>query len=262
MTVLAIHSPGDDRDAPRYLGRQRLKGGDVLLLQGSVEDIQRLDPRELLNLEDVSVHHPRSPKGKTAFAIFMLSILAGATGVLPMSVAFLGGALGLVLNQCLEPDEGYRAIDWKLIVLIGSMMAFGVAMKETGTSTWLANVVVAHVSPFGRTCRWPGRLHPSPRPRVEPGSRRGPGVFLLTAPCSSPRSGVYGLNTTVASVWLPARAGRHSRLVLLRGRTVPLLCPFWAGRGYRPGSRWKRSHDMRARCERRSIHLRQIHARP
>ncbi len=151
MTVLAIHSPGDDRDSPRYLGRKRLKGGDVLLLQGSVEDIQGLDPRELLNLEDVSVHHPRSPKGKTAFVIFMLSVLAAATGVLPMSMAFLGGALGLVLTRCLEPDEGYRSIDWRLIVLIGSMMAFGAAMKETGTSTWLANLVVDHVSPFGQT---------------------------------------------------------------------------------------------------------------
>jgi len=68
-----------------------------------------------------------------------------------MSMAFLGGALALVLTQCLEPDEGYRAIDWRLIVLIGSMMAFGVAMKESGTSAWLASLVVDHVSPFGRT---------------------------------------------------------------------------------------------------------------
>ena len=43
MTVLAIHSPGRKRDYRRRLARQRIKAGDVLLLQGSVEDIERLE---------------------------------------------------------------------------------------------------------------------------------------------------------------------------------------------------------------------------
>jgi di/tricarboxylate transporter len=68
-----------------------------------------------------------------------------------MSIAFLGGIVGMILTQCLQPEEGYRAIDWRLLVLIGSMMAFGVAMKETGTSTFLADLMVEHVSPLGNT---------------------------------------------------------------------------------------------------------------
>ena len=66
-----------------------------------------------------------------------------------MSVAFLAGGLALVLTGALLPEESYQAIDWRLLVLIGSMMAFGVAMKETGTSTYLADLVVRHVSPHG-----------------------------------------------------------------------------------------------------------------
>jgi len=151
MTVLAIHSPGDERDYRRRLARRRLKGGDVLLLQGSVEAIANLDPRDLLNLEDVSAHHPRSSKGPVAAAIFVGALIVAATGLLPMAIAFLCGILALVLTRSLRPEEGYRAIDWRLLVLIGSMMAFGVAMKETGTSTYLANLVVQHVSPFGPT---------------------------------------------------------------------------------------------------------------
>jgi di/tricarboxylate transporter len=151
LTVLAIHSPGRERDYRRRLARQRIKAGDVLLLQGAVEDIERLDPGELLNLEDVSRHHPRTPKGRISLAIFVLSIATAATGLLPMSIAFLGGVVALVLTKCLEPEEGYRAIDWRLLVLIGSMMAFGMAMKETGTSTYLADLVVEYVSPLGKT---------------------------------------------------------------------------------------------------------------
>jgi di/tricarboxylate transporter len=151
LSVLAIHSPGRGVDHRGRLGRQRVKGGDVLLLQGGVDEIERLDPGQLLNLEDVSGHHPRSSKGAIAAAVFAVSLVVAATGLLPMSIAFLGGAVALVLSRCLRSEEGYRAIDFRLLVLIGSMMAFGEAMKETGTSTYLADLVVEHVSPFGPT---------------------------------------------------------------------------------------------------------------
>ena len=149
LTVLAIHSPGGDQDFRRHLSRTRMKAGDVLLLQGDVENIQKLDPQHLMNLEDVSGHHPRSQKGPVAAVIFVASLIVGGSGLLPMSIAFLAGGLALVLTGALMPEEGYRAIDWRLLVLIGCMMAFGVAMKETGTSTYLADLVVRHVSPHG-----------------------------------------------------------------------------------------------------------------
>ena len=126
-----------------------MKAGDVLLLQGDVENIQKLDPQHLMNLEDVSGHHPRSQKGPLAAVIFVASLIVGGSGLLPMSIAFLAGGLALVLTGALLPEEGYRAIDWRLLVLIGCMMAFGVAMKETGTSTYIADLVVRHVSPHG-----------------------------------------------------------------------------------------------------------------
>ena len=151
MTVLAIHSPGRERDYRRKIARQRIKAGDVLLLQGAEDDIEILDPTDLLNLEDVSGHHPRSRKGKLSGTIFIVALIVAATGLLPMSIAFLAGVLALTLTQCLTPEEAYASVDWRLMVLIGSMMAFGVAMKETGTSTFLADLMVGYVSPFGTT---------------------------------------------------------------------------------------------------------------
>ena len=150
LSLLAIHSPGSDRDFRSQVSSQRLGAGDVLLLQGSVEDIQRLDPADLLNLEDVSAHHPTLDQGARCQQRSSSSALVvAATGILPMSVAFLSGIVALVLSQALRPEEAYRSIDWRLLVLIGCMMAFGVAMKETGTSAFLADLVVRFVSPFG-----------------------------------------------------------------------------------------------------------------
>ena len=149
MTVLAIHSPGGDKDYRRHLNRKRLKAGEVLLLQGRMEDIEQLDPEHLLNLEDVSGHHPRSRKGPVAAVVFVAALVVGGSGLLSMSIAFLAGGLTLVVTGALRPEESYRSIDWRLLVLIGCMMAFGIAMQETGTSTYLADLVVEYLSPHG-----------------------------------------------------------------------------------------------------------------
>ncbi len=149
LSLLAIHSPGSERDYRSQISSQRLGTGDVLLLQGHVDDINRLDSAEFLNLEDLSAHHPRSTKGRVAATIFVAALIVAATGLLPMSIAFLAGIVALLLTRVLRPEEGYRSIDWRLLVLIGCMMAFGVAMKETGTSTYLADLVVQYISPLG-----------------------------------------------------------------------------------------------------------------
>jgi di/tricarboxylate transporter len=148
LTVLAVHS-AHDRGQVEQLSEWRLRPSDVLLLQGKVEDIDRLPTESLLMLEDVSAHHPRSTKGTTAAAIFIGSMVLGATGVLSLPIAFLLGVLGLVLSKCLTADEAYAAVDWRLLVLIGAMMAFGAAMEKSGAAAWIATGVVQFISPYG-----------------------------------------------------------------------------------------------------------------
>jgi di/tricarboxylate transporter len=55
----------------------------------------------------------------------------------------------LILTRCLSTEEAYESVDWRLMVMIGSMMAFGVAMQKTGAAAWLADLIVQFVSPFG-----------------------------------------------------------------------------------------------------------------
>ncbi len=148
LTVLGIHSAGG-RDSMDKISRKRLRPSDVLLLQGHEEDIQRIDPEDLLLLEDVSAHHPRTRRGRVAAAIFMASVALGASGVLPLAIAFLAGSVALVLTHCITTEEAYEAVDWRMMVLIGSMIAFGVAMEKTGTAALLAGVIASHAGAWG-----------------------------------------------------------------------------------------------------------------
>jgi di/tricarboxylate transporter len=141
LTVLAVHSAGGP-DRVEKISRLRLKASDVLLLQGSSLDIQRMPADELLPLEDVSAHHPRTEKGPFAAAIFIGAVALGATGVLPLPIAFLLGGLALVLTRCLTPEEAYEAVNWRMMVLIGAMIGYGIAMEKTGTAAYLADIIV------------------------------------------------------------------------------------------------------------------------
>jgi di/tricarboxylate transporter len=202
MTVLAIHSPGRKRDYRRRLARQRIKAGDVLLLQGSVEDIERLEPRELLNLEDVSRHHPRTPRGRIALAIFVVSIAVAATGLLPMSIAFLGGIVALLLTRCIQPEEGYRAIDWRLLG--------GRARQPAGQHRGAGGLLRADRFPNSADVESGRGAH---RPA---GGDRG----FSDAGYRSPIAGDVGYLRRLLLVSHPARARLHPGL---RSRPLPLL---------------------------------------
>jgi di/tricarboxylate transporter len=47
------------------------------------------------------------------------------------------------LTRCITPEEAYREVEWKAIILIGSMLALGGAMEATGTAKFFAAQIVA-----------------------------------------------------------------------------------------------------------------------
>ncbi len=142
LAVLAINRRGETLRAK--LSRLILRVGDVLLLQGSRDDVQRLTVEGSLTvLSDISERRPRSPKAKYALAIFAVAIVLGTFKVLPFSAAAIIGAFLMLSIRAITPEEAYHAIEWRIIVLIGCMIAFGTAMEQTGTANFLAQKIVA-----------------------------------------------------------------------------------------------------------------------
>ena len=65
--------------------------------------------------------------------------------VLPFAVAVMLGSVAMFLTRCITPEEAYREVEWKILILIGSMLAMGVAMEETGAARYLASLIIGGV---------------------------------------------------------------------------------------------------------------------
>ncbi len=148
LTVLAIYRTGQSlRDR---ISRIRLRAGDLLLVQGRLEALDAVRRRrELAVLAERGPAHPSARKAVLTVLIFAASLLAGGLDVVPVPTAFLVAALTMVLTGCIRPVRVYDHIEWRLLVLIGTMMAFGEAMQKTGGADLLANSVVHTLGGWG-----------------------------------------------------------------------------------------------------------------
>jgi di/tricarboxylate transporter len=141
VQVLAIHRHGVSlRDK---LSRIRLRLGDALLLQGSQHRLATLEDRNVLRVVGAEIEHrPRVRHAWPAVGIFTAAIAAATLEIVPLAVAFMTGAVLTLVTRCLTPEEAYRDIEWKVLILIGSMLSLGAAMQETGTAGLLAEWIV------------------------------------------------------------------------------------------------------------------------
>ncbi len=138
LAVLAIYRHG--QVLGRKLGEIKLRAGDLLLVQGSKERLQALeDDTNLVRLEvNEAPSADRRRKGLMALTFFGFAVLAGGFNLAPLPVCFLSAAAMTVATGCITMQKAYEVIDWRVLIVIGGMTAFGAAMRESGTANWLA----------------------------------------------------------------------------------------------------------------------------
>jgi di/tricarboxylate transporter len=130
----------------RRLTEIRLEAGDTLLVQGRRDDIRALRGNHDAVLmewsaEDIpAVHHARR-----AGLIFFAVVAASATGLLPISIAALSGAVAMVATGVMGVRDAMRALDRQLVFLIAAALALGAALQETGGADFLADTMLAAV---------------------------------------------------------------------------------------------------------------------
>lgn len=144
--VLAIDRHGET--IRQKISQVRLRVGDVLLVQGHPDNIRALDADNFRILSAVEGKRPNLQRAPTAVIIFVGALAAATFKILPLPVAVLLGALLAFLTRCITPEEAYREVEWKALVLIGSMLAVGAAMDSTGAAKFLASSILDLV---GRT---------------------------------------------------------------------------------------------------------------
>ncbi len=128
---------------------EKLKAGDILLVQGSWNNIAKLE-----NEDDwVVLGQPAEKAGQVtlnyraplAAAIMVLMIAAMVFDFIPIQpvTAVIIAGLLMVLTGCFRNVEAaYKTINWESIVLIAAMMPMSTALEKTGTSALVSATLV------------------------------------------------------------------------------------------------------------------------
>lgn len=135
----------------------KMHSGDVLLVQGTWKNIDRL------NREDsdwVVLGQPLSEAAKVtldykapvAASIMLLMIVMMVFDSIPVApvTAVMIAAILMVLTGCFRNVEAaYKTINWESVVLIAAMLPMSLALEKTGASEYISNSLVSGLGGFG-----------------------------------------------------------------------------------------------------------------
>ncbi len=206
LQVLAMNRLG--KNVLRKLSQIRLRMGDVLLLQGRKSSMAALHEDPAFRVLG-AVTEPRLDRRKAlmAVAIFVGCLTLGILRVLPLPTAFLLGAFLTFIARCITPEDAYRELDWKVVILIACMLSLGEAMNATGADNYLAGLVVKTAGGLGPLWLLGG-------------------YFLLTVALTQPMS-----NQAAAAVILPVAIETATQLGL-NPRTFAMMVAVAASCSY------------------------------
>lgn len=147
-TVLALRR--GNQVVRERLGRVVLRDGDVLLLQAPRDAIRGLQANnDLVVLDQLERDLPTVSRKRVAITICGLVVLFTGLNWLPLVAAVLLGTAAMVITGCLRPGELQRAIRLDVILLLGSLASFSVALEKTGLASALADLLI------GSLTQWP-----------------------------------------------------------------------------------------------------------
>lgn len=124
-----------------------LQGGDTLIVHTTWANLAHLEKDR--NFVVVTSEYPheelRPQKVRWAALFFAVALSLVLFSDLRLSVSLFVGALGMILAGVLKIEEAYRAISWKSVFLLASLIPLGFAVETTGTAKWIAEQTLAMV---------------------------------------------------------------------------------------------------------------------
>lgn len=210
LVVLAVQHH-EDR-VTKKIGDLKLAVGDVLLVQGSKEAvIANKNSTDFSIIGDFRAPMFQKRKGLGSALVFVLAVLASSLGLLPLSVAFLGAALGAIIIGAISMDRAYQILDWRLLVLIGGMSAFGTAMENSGAAHFLASGIMDLLGGIGEIAVLAGFVLL---------------VIILTQPMSNAAAALVVLPVALQAAELMGSDPRSYAIAIMLGASVSLITPF------------------------------------
>jgi di/tricarboxylate transporter len=148
--VLAVHR--HNQNIGRQLDDLIVRVGDTLLLEGTVEDIQKLAAdMNLLDVNRPRVMPYRRDKAPIALAALALIVTLSALNQAPILPLAVLAVAGILITRCVDSDEAFSFVDGRLLAMIFAMLAVGEGLDQSGAVELIVTAVapwLADLSPF------------------------------------------------------------------------------------------------------------------
>jgi len=147
VTLLGVSRQGTHfHDRVRRL---TIEPGDVLLLLGSPQRLENVTGwLGVLPLEGRRTEMIQRDKAWIAIGAFALAIAASVAGFVYLPVALAACVIAYAATGLIGGSEVYEAVEWKVIVLLGSLIPLGQAFETSGGAELIANQIVAATAGF------------------------------------------------------------------------------------------------------------------
>ena len=140
---IAMHRRGSNLS--EQYDSTKLQVGDTLLLEGAQANIRRLVAGEnLMNVSEPKTRGFRRHKAPIAIAVILAVVIAASFDIMPIAGLAVLGMAAVLVTRCIEPDEAFASVDWRIIGLIVAMLAIGTALEKAG----LVETLVAAATPW------------------------------------------------------------------------------------------------------------------
>ena len=146
--LMAVHR--QEENISQDLQDLHLQFADTLLLEGPPEGIQRMmEDGGIVNLTTPSQQPMRREKAPIAIATILAVMGLAAFNVLPIAGLAVIGAVVVMMTRCVDPEEAFDAIDWRILFLIFGMLGLSHGIEVTGTAALIVNTVAGMVNGIG-----------------------------------------------------------------------------------------------------------------
>jgi di/tricarboxylate transporter len=144
LVPVALHRPGrKPGDARQFVSKLVLHAGDVVLLQGSSQGLDRLKRSGQVLVLDGRISLPQTGKGSLAIAIMATVVVLAALEFVRISLAAVLGVALMLATRILTWKDTVAAIDRTIILVIVASLALGLALMATGAAQYIAQLYVA-----------------------------------------------------------------------------------------------------------------------
>ncbi|MEW6513084.1 MAG: SLC13 family permease [Pseudomonadota bacterium] len=140
LALVALHRAGNTLREGDGIRDMPFQAGDALIVHTPWSSLAHLETDK--NFVVVTTEYPheelRPHKVNAALACFVVALGLILFSDIRLSIALMAGAIGMILTRVLNIEEAYRAVSWKSVFLLASLIPLGLAVETSGTAKWIA----------------------------------------------------------------------------------------------------------------------------